>query len=164
MPNILSDLRNFLQRIKNEVPRKVAQVVQNHFLDNFKKESFDGQAWQKRKNQDEGRNLLVKSGALRKSIRVASATWQKIVIASDVPYAQIHNEGAVTHPTVTPKMRAFAWQKYKQTGQSKWKGLALTKKSKLTVPIPKRQFMGMDNALNTKINTEINNALNVIFK
>ncbi len=163
MPNLLSDLKNILQRIKNEVPNKVAQAVQNHFLDNFKKESFDGQAWQKRKNQDEGRNLLVKSGALRKSIRIARATWQKIVIASDVPYAQIHNEGGITHPTVTPKMRAFAWQKYKQTGQSKWKAIALTKKSKLTVPIPKRQFMGMDNGLNAKINTEIKNTLNRIF-
>ena len=36
-------------------------------------------------------------------------------VANDVPYASMHNYGGETHPTVTPKMRRFAWAMYYNT-------------------------------------------------
>jgi len=74
-----------------------------------------------------------------------------------VNYAKTHNEGLTVHPRVTEKMRKFAWYKYSQTKkkdpqQAKmWKGIALTKKLRLTIKMPKRQFMGMNPELNKLI-------------
>lgn len=56
-------------------------------------------------------------------------------------YADIHEKGGVTRPRVTPKMRRFAWAKYAETGIDKFKGIALTQKDRLTVPIPARPHL-----------------------
>lgn len=104
----------------------------------------------------------------------------KVTIFNDVIYAQIHNEGGTIPVKVTPKMRRFAWAKYYQlAGESKspgkgkkrgkqgksesnipeealkWKGLALTKKTELSINIPKRQFMGDSAELDVKIQNYI---------
>ena len=92
--------------------------------------------------------------------------------------------------SVTDRMRRFAWAKFYKasgrarkaaTGQKKgrkagkkqqaanpqasfWKGLALTKKKKLDIHIPQRQFLGESEELTTTINErlekEIRNILN----
>lgn len=75
-------------------------------------------------------------------------------------YARIQDEGGVTHPTVTPKMRRWAWAMYHQSFKAavkgmrlmgrirrgaletfkgednKYKAIALTKKPKLDVRVP----------------------------
>ena len=51
-------------------------------------------------------------------------------------YASIQDKGGTTHPTVTPKMRKWAWYMFRKYGEDKFKGIALTKKQKLTVRIP----------------------------
>lgn len=79
--------------IKLILPIKIGDIVLKNVLKNFEKESFDNQTWQPRKDNDTSRNLLVKSGSLRRSIRVVQATWQRISIGTDVEYAQVHNEG-----------------------------------------------------------------------
>lgn len=73
-----------------------------------------------------------------------------VVISSNAHYAGIHNEGGITHPQVTPKMRKYAWARYYEAGGKKaasgeadfWKGLALTKKQTLGIKIPRCHFMG----------------------
>ena len=98
------------------------------------------------------------------------------------------------NPTVTPKMRRFAWWNYYQaagkakkaaTGKRKgkkrgsaannepqenpealkWKRLALTKKKKLRIRIPQRQFLGESSELSERITEkaekEIRNILNL---
>ena len=100
-----------------------------------------------------------------KSTRYETSAFRTRVF-NDVDYASIHNSGGVTHPTVTPKMRRFAWYRYFVAGGGKtkapdrteanetaemWKRLALTKKTKLTVRIPKRQFIGPSAALTRQI-------------
>ena len=64
-------------------------------------------------------------------------------------------------------MRRFAWaQHYKEAGDDKkkdtfWKRLALTKKTKLNVVIPQRQFISkepgpeLDKKVNDKLESEI---------
>lgn len=89
----------------------------------------------------------------------------RVKVANDLLYAPIHNWGGTLHPSVTPKMRRFAWAMfYKEAGikrsaskktrqkrtkeaaanpnAQKWVALALTKKKKLSVKIPQRQFLG----------------------
>ncbi|MCJ7643289.1 MAG: hypothetical protein MUP28_02280 [Candidatus Aminicenantes bacterium] len=53
-----------------------------------------------------------------------------------VPYAKIQDEGGTTHPTVTKRMRGWAWFMYAKWKEERFKWLALTKKSKLNVVIP----------------------------
>ncbi|MDV3605014.1 hypothetical protein CMU86_17855, partial [Elizabethkingia anophelis] len=84
----------------------IGNEVVNFTLENFEKQSWQGDSfepWEKRKNptawgkkDDTGRALLVKSGKLKRSIRIASIQADKVTIAvggADVPYARVHNEG-----------------------------------------------------------------------
>lgn len=104
-----------------------------------------------------GRNHLSGSIKFRPGNRL-------VRVYTDVPYAAVHNYGGTLHPAVTPQMRKFAWAMYykaagikkgmKKGGKKRmlltenapeealmWKRLALTPKKRLTVHIPKRQFM-----------------------
>ena len=108
----------------------------------------------------------------------------EVSIENPVPYAVIHNEGGtiVSNPTITPKMRKYAWamvyklsgrkraRKGKRAGGSKeaipeeakkWMALALTKKTKIKIraKMPKRQFIGESRELVEKINKEVNDSI-----
>ncbi|WP_448529165.1 phage virion morphogenesis protein [Raineya sp.] len=156
---MLKNLINKLKDVRN-LPKNIGNVVLEHSIDNFRKQSFDKQPWQMRKDGDTSRNLLVLSGKLRRSLRVSEANWRKIVISSDLAYAKIHNEGGKI--PVTAKMKKFFWAKYKSTKKPHWKTLATTKKTHLQ--IPQRQFVGIDDALKSKIQTIYYDTFNKIFR
>jgi phage gpG-like protein len=42
---------------------------------------------------NDGRALLIKTGRLRRSIRIMGTTSNSVTIGSDVPYAAVHNNG-----------------------------------------------------------------------
>ncbi len=139
---------------------------------NFFKKSFVNQgftnvvysSWKPLKS-DIGKTILVRSGALRDSIRIKSLNPKKIVVGVDgIKYAAIHNEGGTTHPRVTDKMRGWAWSKYYETGNDMYKAIALTKKSKLTVKIPQRKYLGNSVTLNKQILTKLNPKYRRAFK
>ena len=96
------------------------------------------------------------------------------LVYNRVPYAPIHNWGGTTHPTVTPRMRRYAWWRYYAAGGGKkngtgktaggeeaeqWKRLALTKKKKITGRIPQRQFLGTSARLEETIRKGLENEL-----
>ena len=130
--------------------------------------------------------LLSGRNHLFASIKYSPAD-ASVIIANDLLYAPLHNWGGSTHPAVTDKMRRFAWAMfYKEAGikraksgktkkkkmaaaaenprASRWKALALTKKTKLNIRIPQRQFIGdsreLSDKVQQKITTEIHNILN----
>lgn len=96
------NLRKLDQMIGKRLPDKVADTAQKVVDDSFMKEQYqDGKSakWKGRKNDKEStkergsrRALLVKSAALIKSVEV-ERRGSDIVIGTDVPYAQVHNEG-----------------------------------------------------------------------
>jgi phage gpG-like protein len=101
------------------------------------------------------------------------------VVRNPVEYAAIHNEGGVVQPTVTPKMRKFAWAKfYTAAGLTKgekipasvpeeaarWRALALTKKTKLNITMPRRQFIGVSRELEDKISASLEAELLRLFE
>ena len=122
--------------------------------------------------------LLSGRNHLFKSIKYIPSDY-RVKISNDVIYAPIHNWGGSVSVTVTDRMRRFAWAKYRETsGETKkntgkksrgkatskrptnpqaqmWKGLALTKKKKLSIRIPQRQFIGESEELNEKIEKKI---------
>lgn len=182
---------------KHRLPVKIGRMAKDHYQDNFRKGGFVNkrlQRWPATKRQQSGGTsaasnygpLLSRRNHLFSSIKYMPSDY-RVRVANDVPYASIHNYGGETHPTVTPKMRKFAWAMYyntsgigkkpstgKKTGNRRknaaspqaemWKRLALTKKKKLKVRIPKRQFIGESATLNTRIEKTIENEIRKILK
>ena len=110
---------------------------------------------------DKPGTTLVKSSRLMRSIKEQIIGSDSIAIGTNLAYAQIQNDGGETHPTVTPKLRGFAWAMYYKAGggeseneteeQLKWKAIALTIKNELTVKIPARPYMFIDDSTQTRI-------------
>lgn len=149
-------IRNILKDIRVE--------LSDEFDRNFERQGFFSEAWQRRKSPTRpGGSILIDTGTLRKSIH-SRLTDTSITFYSDVPYAEIHNDGGEI--TVTEKMKRFFWHKYmnaagalvfcrKKNGELRkdkgtrqisteaefWKHLALMKVGS-TIKIPRRQFLG----------------------
>ncbi len=95
-------LRKQLTRFKAEIPKMTETMLTlavNEFTENFRKQGFEDRTlkkWEPRKRQrqrDNGRAILVKSGALRRSLRKRRLTAFSGIIYSPLDYAKVHNEG-----------------------------------------------------------------------
>lgn len=103
--NINLPIKELEKRFKKILPTLAPMAgneVVNFALDNFKKQGFLNhgfEAWRQRKKSKwgfkdrEGRALLVKSGRLRRSIRITNISFLSVTVGSDVPYAKAHNDG-----------------------------------------------------------------------
>lgn len=146
--------------IRKKMPVLAGNIAKNHIKNNFRQGGFMNnglQKWPKAKRQLSGSPygpLLSSRDHLMNNIRYTPRDYA-VTITNDTPYAGIHNEGGSVQPTVTTKMRKYAWYKYYEQGgkkgeasapeeAQKWKRLALTKKNKLNIKIPKRRFMGAE--------------------
>lgn len=140
----LKDLEESLQRqLAHDLPLKLGNLAVRMFKENFKKEGFFGKAWQevKRRLKPSGKNRAadtrpILTGATANLGRSVQFTPRdgSVLIHSDLPYAEAHNEG-------TSNAGRFH-----------------------NVRIPQRQFIGEDPkltaAIEKKITDEINKALN----
>ena len=179
--------------MRRKLPVIVGRMAKDHYQDNFRKGGFVNnglQKWPVTKRQRSGSSsasasygpLLSGRNHLFGSIKYVPADY-RVKVANEVPYAPIHNEGGTVNPTVTPRMRRFAWAMYyKATGKKKgkkkanssgtaenaaggfWKALALTKKPKLTVKIPQRRFLGESKELSKRINDRTEEEITKILK
>lgn len=89
------------RREKGALPNVLGNMAKNHFLEGFRTGGgqTDAGVWVPRKKQDSGRALLVKSGILRKSIKLELATFALTKISSlGVKYAEPHNTGLDPQP------------------------------------------------------------------
>lgn len=175
------ELETFVRRT---APVIVGRLAENHFRDNFRQGGFvdrELRPWPRTRRQQSGAGtaesrygpLLSSREHLMLSVEHTTYDYRALVY-NRVPYAPIHNWGGTTHPTVTPRMRRYAWWRYYAAGGGKkngtgktaggeeaeqWKRLALTKKKKLTVRIPQRQFLGTSARLEETIRKELENEL-----
>lgn len=172
-----------LQRLfSRTLPIKIGALAKAHFQQNFRLGGFVNgglQQWPVTKRQLSGGTsatsqygpLLSGRNRLMSSIAYRTAPLEATIYTS-VPYAAIHNAGGIVSPSVSVKMRRFAWAMYyKSKGSNssespearRWKALALTRKQKLSVRIPRRQFMGesieLSKAVSAKVAAEINSLL-----
>lgn len=199
------DIKEFNQEIKkkkkelddlfrHKMPIHAGRLAKDHYQENFRKGGFMNgglKRWKKARRlssggKDAGSNygtLLSGRNLLYGSIKYVPSDG-RVKVSNDIIYAPAHNWGGTLHPTVTPKMRRFAWAKYYQAGGGakkgaegkekgktddppeaiQWKKLALTKKKKLRIKMPQRQFIGESKELDEKIagktETEIRKILN----
>lgn len=157
---MLEKIPNFNQIAKQLIvdAKTIAEVEMINFvMGNFEKQGFldsSLQPWQERSIDDPGRAVLTKSGSLRDSVKLISSSTKRIIIGSDSKYAKIHNEGGIVNIPVTAKMRNFFWYKYKETGNGKYKAMALTKKTHFSFTLPKRQFIGNSVTFNRDIDAK----------
>ncbi len=106
---------NFQKIIKN-ILRDIQVELTDEFDQNFERQAFFSEAWQRRKSpiRNEGRAILTDTGQLRRSIK-SRTTDNSVIFYTDLPYAEIHNEGGEI--IVTQRMKRFFWHKYyKATG------------------------------------------------
>ena len=125
----------------------------NLFKENFDKEGFIAgngrlQKWKKTR-RNTGRKVLTKTRKLRRGIHIKRIGNGRVTVGvdSNIKYAKIHNEGGVI--PITPKMRRYFWAMFKQTGDSYYKGMALTKKTEFV--IPQRKFIGNTTAMKPRL-------------
>jgi phage gpG-like protein len=109
----------------------MANTAKNDFLNNFKTQSFNGKAWQKRKStKDVGRNLLVKSGRLRRDVSNSVSAGHKnsnlsYTLVVNNPYADYNNEGTNKMPQrqfvgMTPELNKKLLLKISQRLSKAW--------------------------------------------
>ena len=142
---------------------------------NFSKDRFQFKNWidkggvekwkprQHNKRNDKG-SLLVRSGRLKRSIRKIITGDYYVMVGTDVPYAQIHNEGGEINKTV--RVRGFqrkinirARKIDRATGRvrklKKVIGQTLVNvrshNRKMNLQMPKRQFLGDSEFLGKRI-------------
>jgi phage gpG-like protein len=172
------DPRERINEIKKELaklPTIVANTGLNHFLNNFKTESWDGQKWKKRSNwsnRKEADSLLNASGQLIRSLtsHTSGANVKVFVKAPANKYADAHNFGGTITIPANKKTEKWAWRMFYMaqlgTEKSFYKAIALRMKSgkSMTVKMPKRQFIGESEKLNTAIKNKWDKFLEAKFK
>lgn len=103
----LPNLNKASERLKQILPRLIANKAKNHFLEGFKKGGGQTDAsssgWAARKKIDKKnkgkRAILVSSGALRNDLDVRKTTLEEIVLGTnDTVYASFHNDGSSKYP------------------------------------------------------------------
>lgn len=138
-----------LQKSLNDFVTIMGTDAKNHFVKSFRNQGFEDetiQKWKPRKRKsyrtrngrvvdDTNRAILVKTGDLRRSIRVISRSYRTIVLGSDLPYAQIHNDG----------LNGLAYGKHH-------------------FKMPKRQFIGHSKKLIEQLRTKLDKRIVNVFK
>ncbi len=125
--------------------------AKNHFVKSFRNQGFEDQTierWKPRKGEfvyggiarvrkksTSSRAILVKSGDLRRSIKVISKRYHSITLGSDLPYAQIHNDG----------LMGKAYGKY-------------------PFKMPKRQFIGHSRKLIDQLRNKLDKRIQNVFR
>lgn len=180
-----------LAELSTATNRKLIDRVAVHSLSFFKERfrqqnwiDHSTQPWPKRraagwgKRERKGRGLLIDTGRLRRSIRIVSSNGNRVVIGTNVPYAQKHNEGF--KGKVTQQVKAHTRSKTKfgvvkkrelkrstsidygrvKIGDSQVKAHSRS----VNQNIPKRQFIGQSAALNKQVHRIFSAEINRIMK
>lgn len=152
---------NTYQQLFNQLLRDIKVELDDEFDRNFERKAFFNTAWKLAKYNTIG-SLMMRTGALRKSLQSQIIHNNAIKWQSSLPYANIHNAGGTI--VVTKKMKGFFWYRYrmatgsmmvnskKEVRKNKfnqkltseaifWKAMAL-KPVGSVITIPKRQFIG----------------------
>lgn len=154
----------------NKFPVLAAQEATNFFQDSFNKQAFIGNTtenWKKRSEKtkrNKGRSILVDTGRLKRSIKPKKATWNEIIVGTDVEYASIHNNGFRGTVNVKAHRRKIAsrnttgilkGKSHKNSTAIKYvktsSGVAFVKQHKMKMNMPQRKFIGNSPFLNKRI-------------
>lgn len=164
--------------------------AKNHFVKSFRNQGFEDQTiqrWQSRKRtsyrtrsgrvvDDTNRAILVKSGDLRRSVRIISKGYRSIVLGSDLPYAQIHNDGGIIDKSESRNLMYYREIATNIQSRNTLKRFASTTgRRKAThamevtigahkIKMPKRQFIGHSRKLIDQLRMKLDKRIQNVFK
>lgn len=165
--------------------QKSAEVIQAmvttmgiYAVNHYKKSFIDGgftdetlEVWKKRKSKrdNEGRAILVKTGALKRSITYRKLGRYQVRITSNKPYAVIHNEGGTINKKQRSHILNFSSSGgfQRQRTRKQRNETAYSQKVEIgahSIKMPKRQFVGYSGQLARKIEKKLDSNLRQIFK
>ena len=164
-------------QFQRTLPQFIGTEAVNFFKFSFRRQGFvdkgGNKKWQKRKNsggKNAGRAILTQSGRLRRSIRIVASGFSFVKVGTDVPYAQIHNEGGTIKGTVS--VRAHERHVHRgdtiqeeytvKKGKTKKRTIKLQRVEKvrahtrtMNTTIPQRQFIGESDFLEKRLTAKI---------
>ena len=164
---ILSDMRSRLSQQLASLPAKAGAVIVQHSNEAFLQQGWTDDSldpWDARKSKatkDEGRAILIKTGRLRRSIRIISITPYSVTVGTDVPYARIHNEGGPMHHGSRDAILNFdetpahgLWKFGKARTVTQQRGIKAIRRVTYkahTTTMPQRKFLGNSRRQTEKI-------------
>lgn len=170
-------LKEAREKAKKEIKGMVTIMgndALNHFEASFRNQGFTDESlvkWKPRKRTERSRGgfraILTKTGRLRRSLRRFKIGQYAIRIATNVPYATIHNEGGVIEKEARKGVTNL---KISRDGRSRF---ASKKKANFQVDsvfkehnikMPKRQFVGYSGKLNRSLIKKFNDKIHSIFR
>jgi len=92
-------IQSQFDRLKMLMPAKMGTTCVKFFKDRFSAQAWTDESaspWAARKpgsKRNKGRAILINSGRLRNSIHILYTTADSSTVGTEVPYAEIHNEG-----------------------------------------------------------------------
>ena len=147
----------------------------NHYKKSFADQGFtdDGfVAWRKRKDRKDtykrgerslnvGRAVLTKTGRLRRSLRKQRFGQYGVMIYTNVPYSEIHNEGGVINRKASERVVHFKGDLFDISTRQAVRGRFARKRNadfaqklvvgEYSIRMPKRQFVGYSERLNRRL-------------
>ncbi|MDR0830640.1 MAG: phage virion morphogenesis protein [Prevotellaceae bacterium] len=133
LDKIISNINNAM----NALPQRIATLAVNFSKERFvKKDWHDTHSEPWAKTRKKKGSTLVASGRLKKSIRKIKITPTSVTIGTDVPYAEIHNEGGNISGTETVKSHTRKAHKVKGY---KRKAFTFTTKNR-TINVPSKRI------------------------
>ncbi len=167
--SLIGDQNRRMQLAIAVLPTRLGNEAVRWSKERFRQQGWKGnsnQPWKKRKgNTDPSRATLVKSGALKRSVRMIGVTKYTSIIGTDSPCARAHNEGAQG----TVRVRAHDRRTYSRgTEKNKGRNTPMTRRQPGTttvkahtrkVNIPQRRFLGESPDLTRRLKKEVHETL-----
>lgn len=172
----MSDTPNFdqivarLTRTISNLPTMMGTMAVNFSKERFRQQNWldnTPEPWERRKGEQTGsrrgqRAVLVKSGRLLRSLRKISVSRNRVIVGTDVPYAQAHNDGATINKVAN--VRTYTKRQYTRTRNGNRETVSShtvqAHRRNMNLTLPQRRFMGESATLNRKLDELINREIN----
>lgn len=145
-----NELFKQIEQFKRDIPRIAGNEAVSFFKSSFRKQGWHDSVikpWTARKRtgtrQTDSRAILVKSGALKRSIKIERYSTRGVIISSELPYSRIHNEGGSINSNASVRAHARRIKGGRTNVRSHSR--------KMSTHIPQRKFMGQSNTLDNII-------------
>lgn len=162
-----------IEKAVSMIPARAGVIAVNFVKERFRQQNWldkTPEPWKKRNpkkkmTKTDNRALLVKSGRLRRSFRKIVQGY-RVIIATDVPYAALHNQGGTVQKSVN--IASYTKKAYKRKGKRRTETVrehAVKSHSRLmNLTVEKRQFIGPSENLNERIEKMIYNDITNVLK
>ena len=159
-PN-LNGLKAKYKQTVTRLPMLLGATAVEYVHGNFRAQGFVNKGtekWKARKITDEGRAILVKTGRLRRDVRVRGTGANYVIVGTSLPYASIHNEGGtIAHPGGTAYIKKDGKLIWVRNSTARGRKFPRTRPHK--IGIARRQFMPTTARPSAKLNSMIKDVI-----